>query len=210
MTRRPSGWHGQADSRAGHRRDTVPRHRQLRSGHGYIEIGEQEMFGFIVRAIGDGGMTSKTTDPIHWPRPWRCWRRACEVVQGRGDRSGLMADASAGQPIPATIEFKPIAPDKNASVWWHGEVSGLLLRLNRVEGFLERTQSRSGFHRPTGIQQQSDQPQPHPGGLEPFSSGRELARLARRVRAWFGILSTDESDVKVRCARRRADASSMR
>jgi hypothetical protein len=32
-------------------------------GQGYIEIGEQEMFGFIVRAIGDGGLAFEDDKP---------------------------------------------------------------------------------------------------------------------------------------------------
>lgn len=31
--------------------------------HGYVEIGEQEMFGFIVRAIGDGGTACEDDKP---------------------------------------------------------------------------------------------------------------------------------------------------
>jgi hypothetical protein len=31
--------------------------------HGYIEIGEQEMFGFIVRALGDGGLAYEDDKP---------------------------------------------------------------------------------------------------------------------------------------------------
>ncbi len=31
--------------------------------HGYVEIGEQELFGFVVRAIGDGGTAYKDDKP---------------------------------------------------------------------------------------------------------------------------------------------------
>jgi hypothetical protein len=31
--------------------------------HGYVEIGEQEMFGFVVRAIGDGGTAYEDDKP---------------------------------------------------------------------------------------------------------------------------------------------------
>jgi hypothetical protein len=45
-------------------------------GYGHIEIGDQEMFGFVAR----GRWTTetwpvRTTSPTRWPRRWRRWRK---------------------------------------------------------------------------------------------------------------------------------------
>ena len=44
-------------------------------GYGHIEVGDQEMFGFVARALDYGGLPSRTAGPTPWPRRWRLWRR---------------------------------------------------------------------------------------------------------------------------------------
>lgn len=48
--------------------------RYVRGG-GYIEIGDQESFGFVVRAIGYGGLDFEDDRPTRWPRRWPCSKR---------------------------------------------------------------------------------------------------------------------------------------
>ena len=44
-------------------------------GYGYIEIGDQEMFGFVARPFTMGTWPSRTTDRTRWPRHWLPRRR---------------------------------------------------------------------------------------------------------------------------------------
>ena len=44
-------------------------------GYGHVEIGDQEMFGFVVRRWTTEDWSSRTTSPTRWPRRWRRWRR---------------------------------------------------------------------------------------------------------------------------------------
>ena len=45
------------------RREDVPRHRQWVRGYGHVEIGDQEMFGFVVRALDYGGLVFEDDKP---------------------------------------------------------------------------------------------------------------------------------------------------
>ena len=55
------GWSSRPTSRR--RWKAVPVIARYVRGHGYIEIGEQESFGFVARAIGYGGLDFEDDSP---------------------------------------------------------------------------------------------------------------------------------------------------
>jgi hypothetical protein len=54
-------------------------------GYGHIEIGDQEMFGFVARALDYGGMPFEDDRPRHWLKHWPFWTRDWpSISNGRG------------------------------------------------------------------------------------------------------------------------------
>ena len=44
-------------------------------GYGHIEIGDQEMFGFVARALDYGGLVFEDENQTRWPRRWPLWKK---------------------------------------------------------------------------------------------------------------------------------------
>ena len=89
---------------AGRRGTAVPAVAQWVRGYGHIEIGDQEGFGFVVRALDYGGLVFEDDSPTRSPRRWRLWRRGWPGgSRSRGSRSnsGPIGD-SASKPATCT------------------------------------------------------------------------------------------------------------
>jgi hypothetical protein len=60
----------------GHVAEQFPAVAKWVQGYGHIEIGDQEGFGFVARALDYGGLVFGDDKPSRLPRRWPLWRRA--------------------------------------------------------------------------------------------------------------------------------------
>ena len=73
-------------------------------GYGHIEIGDQEMFGFVARALTTATSPSRMTSRARWPRRWRRWRRDCGGISrtraSNWSRSSKVEAPNQGEAMP--------------------------------------------------------------------------------------------------------------
>ena len=82
-------------------------------GYGHIEIGDQERFGFVVRALDYGGLVFEDDKPDTLAEAMaRSGEGAEEVVRGAGDRTGWIirkARSATSRPQERDVRMKDLA-----------------------------------------------------------------------------------------------------
>ena len=62
--------------------------------HGWIEVGQSELSGFVARALHEGGTQVDDERPIRWPKRWPPWRWAWHF--GSGSKAWTSTERTMG------------------------------------------------------------------------------------------------------------------
>ena len=82
-------------------------------GHGFVEIGDQESFGFVVRESATVVWTSRMKPPRRWPRRWPSWRADCpggSSSRESNSNSGSVSYAGYGATLHPTRTSRVAQP----------------------------------------------------------------------------------------------------